>query len=186
MPNPLDNATLEAGQKVYGRAANTDKLNEILSVDSNGIVQLGAGVSGVNAAVLQLAGTAINATGTELNAVADASAFARSVTAAADPGLAVTATGVLNFLAVTSANADHIIILPDASVGTIFILYVGSNGFELRTSAPATIAINGGTASSAESAIAANQMVVIIRTSATTWHGFEITGATLTAIEAAA
>jgi hypothetical protein len=185
MPNPLDNATLEAGQKVYGRAAITDKHSEILSVDSSGIVQLGAGVSGVNAAVLQLAGTTLTATAAELNA-ADASAFARAATAAADPGLAVTATGVLNFIAVTSASADNIIILPDADIGTIFVLYVGSNGFELRSSAPATIAINGGVAAAAESAIAANQMAVIIRTSATTWHGFEITGATLTAIEAAA
>ena len=186
MPNPLDNATLEAGQKVYGRAANTDKLDEILSVDSSGIVQLGAGVSGVNAAVLQIAGTALAATAAEINGVADASAFAQAVTAAADPGTTLVANGVLNFYAVTSGNADHWVNLPAASVGTVCILYVGSNGMEVRTSAPASIAINGGSGASAESAIAANQMAVLIRTSATTWHGWEITGSTLTAVEAAA
>lgn len=94
--------------------------------------------------------------------------------------------GMIQFVSVTSAGANNIVVLPSPTPGTIVILYVGSNGFELRSSAPATVAINGGTGASAESAIAANQMAVLICTSATTWHGFEITGATLTAVEAAA
>ncbi len=98
----------------------------------------------------------------------------------------IAAAGLLQFVAVTSGNVAHIVTLPTPTPGTIIVLYVGANGFELRTSAPATIAINGGAGADAESAIAANQMVCVVCTSATTWHGWEITGATLTAIEAAA
>jgi hypothetical protein len=64
--------------------------------------------------------------------------------------------------------------------------YVGANGCELRSSAPATVAINGGSEANAESAIAANMLFVAICTSATTWHGFTITAATLAALDAAA
>jgi hypothetical protein len=112
-----------------------------------------------------------------------------SLTATADgtgTGTIADDGGAIQFFSVTASNANHIVTLPTPVVGSIIILYVGSNGFELRSSAPATIAINGGSGSGVESAIAANQMAVLICTTATTWHGFEITGATLTAIEAAA
>lgn len=94
--------------------------------------------------------------------------------------------GMLQFVTVTSSDANHIVVLPTPTPGTIVILWVGANGYELRSSAPASVAINGGSGSNAESAIAANQMVLAICTSATSWHGIEITGATLTAVEAAA
>lgn len=94
--------------------------------------------------------------------------------------------GRLQFVAVTSANANNIVVLPTPTPGTIVVGYVGANGCELRSSAPATVAINGGTGASAESAIAANMMFVAFCTSATTWHGFTVTAATLAAIEAAA
>jgi len=94
--------------------------------------------------------------------------------------------GLLQFIAVTSASANNIIVLPTPTPGTIIIGYVGSNGCELRTSAPATVSINGGADASAESAIGANMMFVAICTSATSWHGFTITGTTLAALEAAA
>ena len=94
--------------------------------------------------------------------------------------------GMLQFIAVTSDSADKIIILPTPTPGTIVVLYVGANGYELRTDTPASVAINGGSGSNAESAIAADMMVVAICTSATTWHGFTVTAATLAAIAAAA
>ena len=60
---------------------------------------------------------------------------------------------------VVSVNADsdanHIIILPAPVVGNIIhLIETGTTGYELRTSAPASIGINGGTASNGESAIA--------------------------------
>ena len=94
--------------------------------------------------------------------------------------------GLIQFVAVTSANAIHWVTLPAPTPGTIVILYVGANGCELRSSAPATVSINGGAEANAESALTANMLAVVICTSALTWHGFTITAATLAAIEAAA
>lgn len=94
--------------------------------------------------------------------------------------------GMLQFVTVTSASADHIIVLPTPTVGTIVILKNGGTGYELRTSAPATVSINGGAEANAESAIAANTMVIAVCTSATTWQAFGIAAATLAAVDAAA
>lgn len=111
---------------------------------------------------------------------------ARTATADGTGTGTIADAGLIQFVAVTSANAAHIVVLPTPTPGTIVILYVGANGCELRSSAPATVAINGGSGAAVESAIAANMMAVAICTSATTWHGFTITAATLAAIEAAA
>jgi hypothetical protein len=94
--------------------------------------------------------------------------------------------GKLQFVSVTSGNAAHIIVLPTPTPGTIVILRNGATGYELRTSAPATIAINGGSGADAESAIAANTMVIAVCTSATTWQAIGLAGTTLAAVEAAA
>lgn len=94
--------------------------------------------------------------------------------------------GMLQFVTVTSADANHIIILPTPTPGTIVILRNGGTGYELRSSAPATVAINGGAGASAESAVAANTMVVAVCTSATTWQAIGLAGTTLAAVEAAA
>ena len=94
--------------------------------------------------------------------------------------------GMLQFVTVTSANANNIIILPTPTPGTIVILRNGATGYELRTSAPATIAINGGSGASAESALAANTMVIAVCPTATTWQAIGLAGTTLAAVEAAA
>ena len=98
----------------------------------------------------------------------------------------IAAAGMLQFVTVTSADANHIVVLPTPTPGTIVILRNGATGYELRSSAPATVAINGGTGASAESAIAANTMVIAVCTSATTWQAIGIAGATLAGVEAAA
>jgi len=90
------------------------------------------------------------------------------------------------FVTVTSANSAHIVILPPPVPGKVLFIHVGANGFALRSSAPATIAINGGIGASASSAIAANTLVQIVATTATTWQGWRIVGATLSAVPAAA
>lgn len=108
------------------------------------------------------------------------------MTAVATTGAAIADAGLLQFVTVTSDNADKIVILPTPTPGTIVILRNGATGYELRSSAPGTVAINGGTGANAESAIAANTMVIAICTSATTWQAIGLAGTTLAAVEAAA
>jgi len=75
---------------------------------------------------------------------------------------------------VTSGGADRWVNLPAPVVGNIINISVGSTACELRTSTPASIAINGGSGAAAESALPANSYSVLICTSATTWIGFEV------------
>lgn len=92
-----------------------------------------------------------------------------AVTATAD-GLT---TGIIppraKHVQVTSGNADHIVVLPAPVVGKQLVIDVGATGFELRSSDPATIAINGGSGSAAESAIPANSTIFAVCLSATAW-----------------
>lgn len=111
---------------------------------------------------------------------------ARTATADGSGTGTIAAAGMLQFVTVTSADANHIVVLPTPTPGTIVILRNGATGYELRSSAPATVAINGGAASNAESAIAASTMVIAVCTSATTWQAIGIAGATLAGVEAAA
>lgn len=95
--------------------------------------------------------------------------------------------GQLQFVTVTSADANHIVVLPTPTPGTIVILANGATGYELRSSAPATVAINGGTGASAESAIAANTLAILICESATSWKGLQLgSDGTLAKVEVAA
>jgi len=94
--------------------------------------------------------------------------------------------GLFQNIVVTSASADNIITLPTPTPGTMLVLYVGANGFELRSDTPASVAISGGTGASAESAVPASSVVWLFCISATQWLGFDITATTLAAVEAAA
>lgn len=84
-----------------------------------------------------------------------------------------TGTGTISdtttFVTVTSDNADKIIVLPTPTPGRVVTLRNAGTGYELRSSAPATVAINGGTGAGAESAIGANVTTVCRCTTATTW-----------------
>ena len=97
-------------------------------------------------------------------------------TLAATSGGAAVADGT-TFVTVTSSDANFIIILPDSPLGTTITLVNGATGYELRTSAPATIGINGGVGAGAESAIAANIVTRVQRVSATNWVGESRTAA---------
>jgi len=94
----------------------------------------------------------------------------------------------LQSIAVTAGgDANAIIVLPAPTPGNIVILSVGATGFELRSSAPATVAINGGTGASAESAIPADTTAVLICESATSWKGLQMgSDGTLAKVEVAA
>lgn len=84
-------------------------------------------------------------------------------------------------------DANHILTLPSPKPGRVIVIAGATTGGELRTSAPATVAINGGSGAAAESAVAANQMVIAICESATSWKAFTIASDGTTAgLEAAA
>lgn len=100
-------------------------------------------------------------------------------------GAAISATS--SHVTVTSSDANHIVILPAPVVGKQLVIDVGATGFELRSSAPSTIAINGGSGANAESAIPANSTCFLTCISATAWKGFKLASdGTVAAIEAAA
>jgi len=113
-------------------------------------------------------------------------AVARTATADGSGDGTIADKGMFQFIAVTSAGANNIIVLPTPTPGTVIAGYVGATGFELRSSSVATVAINGGTDTAGESAIAANMFFLVVCTSATTWMGLTITGTTLASMEAAA
>ena len=84
-------------------------------------------------------------------------------------------------------DANKIIILPAPVPGTIVILHNGATGYELRSDAPNTVAINGGTGSAGESAIPANSTVFMICVTTTAWKGFFLDAdSDLAKVEAAA
>lgn len=78
---------------------------------------------------------------------------------------------------VTSDDANKIIILPPPVLGLEIILQNGATGYELRSSAPATIGINGGVGADAESAVAAATTVIVKCVSATNWIASTVTAA---------
>ena len=96
--------------------------------------------------------------------------------------------GRLQVVLVASTGANDIIILPPPIPGTVVILCSTATGYELRTTAPDTIGINGGTGAAAESAIPASTTAILICESATAWKGLQShgTGGTLTLGEVAA
>lgn len=116
------------------------------------------------------------------------SAIARTATAAGLTTGTIASGPMLQFIAVTAgADANSIIILPAPTPGSIVILHVAATGYELRTSDPATIGINGGTGADAESAIGANTTVLMICASATSWKGLQLgSDGTLAKVEVAA
>lgn len=93
-------------------------------------------------------------------------------TATADGLTTGTIPDAVTFVTVTSDDANKIIILPEPVVGREVVIDVGATGFELRSSDPATIAINGGSGADAESAIPADSTVFLRCISLTAWKGF--------------
>lgn len=101
---------------------------------------------------------------------------ARTATAAPGGTAGVISNGVTHVV-VTSANANNVITLPTPVPGLKITLINGATGYELRTSDPATIGINGGVGANAESAIGANTVVKMECVSATNWIGSTVTAA---------
>lgn len=108
MPNSLDDARLNAGAKVYGRKAATDAFTEALSVDSNGVLQLGVGLSGVTATGSLKLGTANVALGASagLKINGGEAAFDGSNPTSVAHGL-TSCTAVITTLKGTAAPGDN-------------------------------------------------------------------------------
>jgi hypothetical protein len=114
-------------------------------------------------------------------------AIARTATVAGLTTGTIASGPTIQFITVTSADANHIVILPAPVPGSIVFLHVAATGFELRTSNPATIGINGGTGAAAESAIGADTTVMMICATATSWKGLQLgADGTLAKVEVAA
>lgn len=130
----------------------------------------------------------ITATGGVVGAVTGAAIKTVSRTATATGATIGTIPAGATFVAtVASTDANHIIILPAPVPGTILFIAGNSRGYELRSSAPATVAINGGVGENAESAVGANVDVMLVCMSATRWIAWTIAAiGTFAALEAAA
>lgn len=125
-----------------------------------------------------------NVTGNLTGQVTTFPVTARTATAA--PGGTtgvIAAAGAFQVIAVTSDDANKVITLPTPTPGVVVVLINGATGYELRSSAPATVAINGGAGANVESAIGASTVVVAVCTSATTWLAFSVA---LSSVETAA
>lgn len=99
---------------------------------------------------------------------------AYAATATADGLTTGTIPDGATFVTVTSTSANNIVVLPTPTPGTLVVVHVGANGCEVRSSAPATVAINGGTGASAESAVGAGVTAFFFCVSATSWKGWQV------------
>lgn len=122
----------------------------------------------------------ITESGIESNVTGNVSGYAlkseaRTATAAGD-GTGQISAGTTH-VAVTCDDVNKIITLPAPVVGLKITLLNGATGYELRSSAPATIGINGGIGANAESAVGANTVVIVECVSATNWIGSTVTAA---------
>jgi hypothetical protein len=96
--------------------------------------------------------------------------FAR--TATVDGAGTGTIAAGMRRITVTSGNAAHIIKLPPPKAGDGLILTNGATAYKLRSSAPATIGIQGGVGAAVGSTIPANATVYMYCASKTSWVGF--------------
>lgn len=74
-----------------------------------------------------------------------------------------------DFVTITSAGANNIAILPAPVVGKVVRGAIAGTGCEIRSSAPASIMINGVTGAAVEAALAANSSFEATCISATKW-----------------
>lgn len=74
----------------------------------------------------------------------------------------------------TWVSSGNILILPSPTPCKVVILAGAATGGNVQSNAPATVAINGGTGAGVKSAVAANQLVVLIAESSTSWKAFTI------------
>lgn len=155
------------GQIPIGSTGTAPVLGAITGTASQITVTLGAGTIGLSTP--QSIATTSDVTFNTVTTTIGAQSAAVARTATSDGLTTGTVAAGTSFVAVTSASANNIIVLPAATPGNVVRLAVAATGYELRSSSPATIAINGGTGSAAESAIGANVLTTCTCSTATTW-----------------
>ena len=131
-------------------------------------------------------GTTLGVTGAATFTAGQQSAAVARTATADGTGDGTIADGT-TYVTTTCDSAAKWFILPTPTPGNVLWMGPNATGHELRSSTPASVAINGGTGATAESAVAANVTVRLVCTSATTWVGttFAANG-TEAALEAAA
>jgi len=172
--------TVSGGDIDLGSSGAAGTVDIFPTTASKGKVQITAGDSaGDTTTSITTASQAAARTYTVPDALASAdfllgaqAAVARTATSDGLTTGTIADKGRFQHVTVTSADANNIIVLPTPTPGTQIVLNVGATGFELRTSAPASVAINGGSGSNAESAIPANSTVFMTCVSATAWKGY--------------
>ena len=157
----ITNANVAPSKNAAGLVGNTP----VRAQDFNDLAGDYVSLSDASA---QSVASALTVTGA-VTATAGVQSSAVSVTAT-DAGAAIPA-GTAVALIDADSDANHIVILPAPVVGNVIILIEdGTTGYELRSSAPATIGINGGTGSNVESAVAgAITYTRCVCVSATSW-----------------
>ncbi len=139
-------------------------------------VQIDTATLDINASTLVDISTALTVgTLLTLSQGAKYTATSRTATVAgATTGTIADGTGFV--VAGNGGDANNIIILPSPTVGSFLFLYT-TGALEVRSSTPASVAINGGTGASAESAIPSGALCVFICVTTTAWLAFQITNA---------
>ena len=123
MPNPnITDSALEAGGKVYGRAAVTDKFSSLVEVDSSGYVTVGSGLTGLKSA----GGHVALATVAGARVVGGITALDGSNATDVVTGL-TTVTGFSAIIAGSSAPGDGTSVLTYAISGGTVSLYAWKN-----------------------------------------------------------
>lgn len=136
-------------------------LNGGITVDSTAFTVADTSGNTAIAGTLGVTGAATFTLGAQNTAVAR--------TATADgTGTGTIAAGT-HVVAVTSSDANHIIVLPAPVVGNVIELLGNATGYELRTSDPATISLNNVTGAGVELAVAASTHILARCVSATEW-----------------
>lgn len=98
----------------------------------------------------------------------------RASLTATSTGTKIPADAYIQFVTPTWSNSSYILVLPPPVPGRIVIIAGAATGGKIQSSAPTTIAINGGTGSGVTSAVAASKMAIAICESSTSWKAFGI------------
>ena len=167
-------------------ATDTGNLTVAVAPLSCGAITAGGTITGDLTGDVTSTGTSSFGT---LNATGGVQSAAVARTATDDgTGTGTIAAGTSVVLVNADSDANHIIILPAPVVGNIITLIeTATTGYELRTSAPDSIAINGGSGADAESAIAGSVTYVkCVCVSSTSWICSQyVANGTESALEAA-
>lgn len=139
-----------------------------------GLLEFFGITSGATVLKITESGIEANLTGNLTGNVSGYALKSAAVTATTD-GLTtgIIPAGVTHAVVTSSVNTK-LVTLPAPVPGLRLSLVMTANGGKVRSSAPGTIAINGGTGAAASSAIAANTEVLFECMSATSWKAWTV------------